>query len=134
MQLLICSSDYNYYREEEGICRLVQGAEPLSGADVCAAPGTFKYRDPSGYRRIPLSTCEEGKEMDKAGEEHICPGKYNFSVFGLLAVIIIPILLAATFGWWVWRNWNGKFGQIRLGECKPTPSFHCSPLFLLSAR
>jgi hypothetical protein len=76
--------------------------------------------------------------MDKAGDEHPCPGKeaeyYNFSVFGLLVVIIIPILLAATFGWWVWRNWNGKFGQIRLGECKPTSSFHCSPLFLLSAR
>ena len=30
--------------------------------------------------------------------------------------VVIPIAAAAAVGWWVWRNWNGKFGQIRLGE------------------
>jgi hypothetical protein len=28
---------------------------------------------------------------------------------------VIPIGLAAAAGWWVWRNWDGKFGRIRLG-------------------
>jgi hypothetical protein len=30
--------------------------------------------------------------------------------------VTIPIAIAAAAGWWVWRNWSGKFGQIRLGE------------------
>lgn len=30
--------------------------------------------------------------------------------------VVIPIGLAAGIGWWVYTNWNGKFGQIRLGE------------------
>jgi hypothetical protein len=25
-------------------------------------------------------------------------------------------VLAAAAGWYVWRNWSGKFGQIRLGD------------------
>jgi hypothetical protein len=83
------------------------------------------YHDSSGYRRIPLSTCTGGKEMDKTGDEHPCLGKEDqyyrnkgLSGFGLFVVIMIPILAAAAVGWWVWRNWSGKIGQIRLGECK----------------
>jgi hypothetical protein len=63
--------------------------------------------------------------MDKTGDEHPCPGKEGeyykskgLSGLELLVVIMIPIMIAATFGWWVWKNWAGKFGQIRLGECK----------------
>lgn len=28
----------------------------------------------------------------------------------------MPIIAAAGVGWWVWRNWESKFGQIRLGD------------------
>lgn len=42
--------------------------------------------------------------------------KTGVSGVGLFFAIIIPISLAAAAGWWVYRNWRGKFGQIRLGE------------------
>jgi hypothetical protein len=35
--------------------------------------------------------------------------------------------VATGVGYWVWKNWASKFGQIRLGEqCKPLPLFLCS--------
>jgi len=33
--------------------------------------------------------------------------------------VVIPFCLAGAVGWWVFRNWSGKFGQIRLGEQSP---------------
>lgn len=51
--------------------------------------------------------------------------KHSTSAIGLFFAIIIPIAAAAGVGYWVWRNWASKFGQIRLGEqCKFSPSLH----------
>lgn len=56
-----------------------------------------------------------------------CPGKeddfkekHGTSGFVIFLAVIIPFLVAAGVGYWVWTNWNQKgFGQIRLGEsCK----------------
>ena len=63
--------------------------------------------------------------MDKS-IAHSCPGhedKFNKthgpSGVAIFFAIIIPIGVAAGVGYWVWRNWASKFGQIRLGEqCK----------------
>lgn len=35
---------------------------------------------------------------------------------GLFFAIVIPIIAATAFGYWVYTRWDGKFGQIRLGE------------------
>lgn len=63
--------------------------------------------------------------MDKTGDKHPCPNKEDefnrengIGGVGLFFAILIPIAVATSAGWWVWRNWEGKFGQIRLGECK----------------
>jgi hypothetical protein len=119
-------SDYNYFRESEGTCTLVPGMNPASHIDECAAnPDQVEYYDASGYRRIPLTTCVGGLEMDKTGKPHLCPNKdkefnrkHGIGGMGLFFAIVIPIAVAMSAGWWVWRNWEGKFGQIRLGECK----------------
>jgi hypothetical protein len=63
--------------------------------------------------------------MDKSTPNE-CPGKgqefnkkHGPSAAGILFAVTIPIAVAAGVGYWVWRNWAGKFGQIRLGEqCK----------------
>lgn len=53
----------------------------------------------------------------------MCPGKeeefaerHRLSGIGLFFAITIPFALAGAAGWWVYRNWSGKFGQIRLGD------------------
>ena len=86
--------------------------------------------------------------MDVSDEAHSCAGhedefnrKHAASGWAIFFAIIIPIGIAAAVGTWVWRNWTGKFGQIRLGEqgmfssLSPSPSSsdssHPSSLILL---
>jgi len=116
--------DYNFERQQDGWCHLVPGLEPADPLDQCKAnPDQYEYYDPTGYRRIPISTCSGGKEMDFAAQSHPCPGhekeyqeKKGISGAGLFFAIVIPIAAAVGVGYWVWRNWDGKFGRIRLGE------------------
>jgi hypothetical protein len=129
--LLILHSDFNYERQKDGSCALVQGFTPPDHSLVCADENRIDYDDPTGYRRIPLTTCQGGKEMDKS-VAHACPGKgkefnqkHGPSVVGVFFAIMIPFALAGGVGYWVWRNWTSKFGQIRLGEqCEFLPLFH----------
>lgn len=124
--------DYNYERQTDGSCALVPGMQPLNPVEQCSAdPGLVEYYEPTGYRRIPLTTCQGGKEMDYTSQSHPCPNhekqyekKHGISSAGLFFAITIPIAAAAGVGYWVWRNWDGKFGRIRLGESGGfTPSF-----------
>ncbi|KAH8194935.1 hypothetical protein TruAng_010900 [Truncatella angustata] len=116
--------DYNYEMDKHGQCKLVEGYTPISLEQYCKEnPSAIEYYEPSGYRRIPLTTCSDGYEMDKVKEPFPCPGKeeeferaHSVSGIAIFFAIIIPVGLAAGAGWWVWRNWNGKFGQIRLGD------------------
>jgi hypothetical protein len=118
-------SDYNYELDNHGACHLVDGLPPLSEKEWCSAhPDAVDWYEPTGYRRVPLSTCVGGQELDKASTVHPCPGKEDeferkhsgISGIGLFFAVTIPFAFAALAGWWVWRNWSGKFGQIRLGE------------------
>lgn len=84
----------------------------------------MEYFEPSGYRRIPLTTCQGGRELEYIGQPKPCPGKedeyhkkHGIGAIGLFFAIFIPIAAAAGVGYWVWRNWTyAGFGQIRLGE------------------
>lgn len=81
----------------------------------------IEYYEPTGYRRIPLTTCEGGRELDKL-VAHPCPNhqeefqaKHRLRGFGLFLAIVLPIMVAGGVGWWVYTRWDGKFGQIKLG-------------------
>ena len=72
-----------------------------------------------------MTTCQGGRELDYTSTEHACPGHKEalekkhkgLSGFGLFVVaVFLPTVIAAGVGYWVWRNWDGKFGRIRLGE------------------
>lgn len=85
----------------------------------------MKYYVPTGYRRVPLSECVGGRELEQyTAVERPCPGheqelldtRRGLSGFWLfLVAVVLPVGAAFAVGYWVWRNWDGKFGRIRLG-------------------
>ena len=115
--------DYNYERQSDGSCRLVKGLKPADPKDVCKKEDAKEWYDITGYRRIPITTCSGGVELDLTASSHPCPGwedeyakKHGLSGVGLFFVIVLPVAAAAGIGYWVWKNWDGKFGRIRLGD------------------
>ena len=124
----ITSSDYNFQVATDGSCQPVPGLPPPNHEQQCSDnPNQKSYFSPTGYRRTPLDTCEGGQELELTSEEHPCPGheedfdqeqaKKGLSGFWFFVLVfVLPITIAVGVGYWVWRNWDGKFGRIRLGE------------------
>lgn len=122
--------DYNYELDPFGQCKLVKGLKPKSPEVWCAEhPDAIEYHEPTGYRRIPLTTCSGGLALDTESPVHPCAGHekeferaHATSPVAIFFAVTIPFAIAFAAGWYVWRNWNGKFGQIRLGEPNGGPS------------
>ncbi|KAM5465303.1 vacuolar protein sorting/targeting protein PEP1 [Microsporum audouinii] len=123
--------DYNYERQTDGSCALVKGLKPADPMQICKAdPDAVEYFEPTGYRKLPVSTCEGGVQLD-----HIvarpCPNKKKefekkhpgISGLGLFLAIFFPLATAAAVGYWAFSKWDGKFGRIRLGESQPESIF-----------
>jgi photosystem II stability/assembly factor-like uncharacterized protein len=116
--------DYNFERQLDGSCKLVPGLEPPNPAAICEKDKkAVEYYDITGYRRIPLSTCDGGQDLEYTTRSHPCPGKekdyekkHGISGVGLFFAITLPILAAAGIGYWVFKNWDTKFGRIQLGD------------------
>ena len=117
--------DFNFELKGDGSCGLVPGYQPMSHEQACQEDSKLvEYWTPTGYRRIPLTTCDGGLEMDKV-ESKPCPGhendyaeKHGISGAALFFAIAVPVLVAIGVGYWVYTRWQdgfGNFGQIRLG-------------------
>jgi len=113
----------------------------MNHALVCNDPNVVEWYEPTGYRKIPISTCEGGKELEFSATVHPCPGhekefsaKHALSPVALFFAITVPIICACAAGWYVWRNWDGKFGRIRLGDGQTAGdgSFTKWPIFIIS--
>ncbi|CAI6277211.1 unnamed protein product [Periconia digitata] len=114
--------DFNYERMPSGECRKIEGLEDPPDDAVCA-DGAEEYWEITGYRKIPISTCEGGQEFDHTKRVHPCPGheeeferKHGVSGFVIFLAVVLPFAAAAGIGYYVYRHWDGKFGRIRLGE------------------
>ncbi|KAF5094816.1 hypothetical protein DV451_004893 [Geotrichum candidum] len=116
--------DINYIRGNDGACHLVDGYTPPDHSLICKEmPGTVEYWVPTGYRRIPLSTCEGGLELERTVPVP-CPGKENefkqkhrgLHGFGLFFVIVLPIGMSGVIGYILYDHYSKRYGQIRLGE------------------
>lgn len=86
-------------------------------------PNRVEYYNTTGYRRIPLTTCQGGKELDLTSQSHPCPGhepeyarRHGISGVALFFAIVIPIAAAAGIGYFVWQKYGDKLGSIRLGD------------------
>ncbi|ANB12962.1 Pep1p [Sugiyamaella lignohabitans] len=115
--------DFNYYAANDGTCQLVPGFSPPDHKAVCTEmPGTIEYWEPTGYRRVPLSTCDGGSEFDRV-VSHPCPGEEDrydrkhggLGGFALFVVVMLPIGMALVIGYIVWDHFQKRYGQIRLG-------------------
>lgn len=121
--------DYNYFMDTDKTCKLVPGLTPSDRkTEMCKKKNVFEYSETTGYRKIPLSTCEGGKKLD-GWLMHPCPGKekefnehYGTKLSGsnLFIVLFVPILVFICATWFVYdrgirRNGGLKrLGQIRL--------------------
>ncbi|KAJ6150747.1 Vacuolar protein sorting/targeting protein 10 [Penicillium chermesinum] len=116
--------DYNYEIQSDGSCGLVPGLEKPDHSLQCAEnPDLIEYYEPTGYRRLPRPPVRV-KEFEK---------KHGISGVGLFFAIVTPITVATAFGYWVCSRWDGKFGQIRLGEgSTATASFLSKDSMLLA--
>jgi hypothetical protein len=117
-------SDFNYERQSDYTCKLIDGLTPPDPLEQCKSdPELVEYYEITGYRKIKIDTCQGGRELDKQSEPKPCPGhepefakKRRISGAGLFFAIVIPLLAASGVGYYVWHNWEGKFGRIRLGD------------------
>ncbi|EGW32507.1 uncharacterized protein SPAPADRAFT_138012 [Spathaspora passalidarum NRRL Y-27907] len=123
--------DYNYYRDTDNTCKLVKGLTPEDKKkEMCEKPGAFEYFVSTGYRKIPLTTCEGGKQFD-SWNPLPCPGKqkefnhhYGTEVTGhkLFLLLFVPLVIFLGAFWFVYDRGirrNGGFkrlGQIRLDD------------------
>ncbi|KAK6336356.1 vacuolar protein sorting/targeting protein PEP1 [Orbilia brochopaga] len=136
--------DYNYEMKADGTCKLVPGLQPPNHEAACAAdPNLNEWFEVTGYRRIPLTTCntEGGVNLDKT-RAHACPGKEDWfkkkhSGIGGVGIFFLTVLLfgmAGVLGYVLWQRWPGKLGAIRLGDERQEESpFVKYPVIVLSA-
>jgi hypothetical protein len=111
---------------------------------VCKQEGVVEWFETSGYRKIPLSTCQGGLILDhKSTKSHPCPGKEDQYYQGsrglhgwLLAyIILLTFGMAGVAGYIFWKRCaDGRFGQIRLGDGDPSsqPFYIRYPLIAIS--
>ncbi|KAI0461954.1 vacuolar protein sorting/targeting protein PEP1 [Komagataella kurtzmanii] len=123
--------DYNFALANDGTCKLVEGESPLDYSEICRRdPTSIEYFLPTGYRKVGLSTCEGGLELDNWNPVP-CPGKtrefnrkYGTGATGYKIVVIVAVPLLVLLGatWFLYEKGikrNGgfaRFGVIRLGE------------------
>ncbi|KAL2819880.1 hypothetical protein BDW59DRAFT_151241 [Aspergillus cavernicola] len=115
--------DYNYERQSDNSCALVPGLTAEDPVAYCKAhPEAVEFWEVTGYRRIPQTTCEGGTILDHLVPQP-CPGKeeeydqkHGISSIGLFFAIVTPIALAGVVSYYLYTRWDGKFGQIRLGD------------------
>ena len=118
-------SDYNYELLPGSTCRLIDNLPPPDHSQQCKDnPEQVSYFEPSGYRKVPISACEGGRELEFSTTEKPCPNHRKefeemhrgLSGFWLFVVaFLFPVIIASAVGYWVWNNWGRQFGQIRLG-------------------
>ena len=103
-------SEFNYRRDTEGNCVLVNGTEPRPSDDSCPGDDEFWY-DRTPYRLIPYSSCEGGQRLDR-GAEHRCPGLKGHGFFFWFFVVGVPSALAALIGYWFYRKSGLAQGSV----------------------
>lgn len=113
--------DFNYYRDSEGICRLIPGFSPPDHSLQCQDdPRLIEYSIPTGYRKLQLSTCAGGLTLDQS-EMRPCPGqKDSFNSrhrnTGKVLLTVLIVLSCTFVGYILFNYYQNLSGSIRLDD------------------
>ncbi|AET40578.1 type I sorting receptor Ecym_6195 [Eremothecium cymbalariae DBVPG len=122
--------DYNFYKASDGTCKLVKGFDPNEPKEVCEKDRSLiEYFEPTGYRKIPFSTCNGGLKLEKLSSALPCPGKEKefkrkhgldggivFSIWSMY-LVFFSITLWYIYHRGIRRNGGfARFSEIRLGD------------------
>lgn len=134
--------DFNYSRANDGDCHLIAGLDKPDHKAECKDKNATQYNEPTGYRKLPMTTCINNKDTEKyQGRPVACPGKekqFNkkhggISGFGIFLATTFSLCAASAIGYYVWTQIsNGRFGTIRLGEDNDSPLIRY-PIVVVSA-
>ncbi|KAI0766636.1 Oligoxyloglucan reducing end-specific cellobiohydrolase [Trametes elegans] len=107
--------EFNYARDEDGKCVLLPGLSPRDPdpSTQCRSGDDDYWYELTAYRKIPISSCEGGKRLDR-GPAHPCPGVRGHGAFFWLMMFCIPVMFAALAGYWYYRRNGYSRGAIRL--------------------
>lgn len=122
-------SEFNYMRNSEGVCTLVEGAEPLTEdtSETCLLePDSDNWYDRTAYRKIPYSSCQGGIRLDY-GTPHGCGGVRGRSVMFWLSIITLPFGFTALVAWWYYKK-----GYVR-GYVFSTTKWPCGSFLTMYA-
>lgn len=103
-------SEFNYRRNEEGVCVLEPGREPIPDDNSCRNDEDYWY-ERTPYRKIRHSSCEGGTRLDR-GAPHACPGLKSHGAFFWLFMLMIPCAFAGLIGWWYYRKYGHGAGYV----------------------
>lgn len=108
--LMPLGSEFNYRRDGDGKCVLVNGTQPRPSDDSCRGDDELWY-ERTAYRLIPYSSCEGGDRLDH-GPSHQCPGIKGHGFFFWFFVLIVPCALASLVGYWIYRRSGMARGYV----------------------
>lgn len=100
----IVSSEFNHVRNDAGDCVPIPGQKPRDPDAVgqCRNGAEYWY-DLTPYRKVPISSCDGGKRLDR-GPQHPCPGVRGHGAFFWFMMFLIPVSFAALIGFWYYRK------------------------------
>ncbi|VEU19482.1 DEKNAAC100201 [Brettanomyces naardenensis] len=117
--------DFNYFRDSDGICKLVPGYSPPNHQDICNSEDSLgEYYLPTGYRRTSLTTCEGGHQFDRGSPAIPCKGKevefyQRHPITSLLTTAVIwlfGVISLIITGLFLFKLYGRSYGEIRLDE------------------
>ncbi|KAM5541455.1 hypothetical protein V8D89_005009 [Ganoderma adspersum] len=105
--------EFNYARDDAGECVLLPGQSPRDPDPNAQCRADENWYDLTAYRKIPYSSCEGGRRVDR-GTEHTCPGIGGHSAFFWLMMLFIPVSFAGLIGYYFLKKGGYGRGAIRL--------------------
>lgn len=103
-------SEFNHVRNDAGECVIIPGLNPRDpDPDAQCRGGEEYWYDLTAYRKIPYSSCVDGKRLDR-GPRHQCPGIQGHGFFFWLMMLFIPASFAALVGYWYQRRGGYRRG------------------------
>ena len=112
--LIPINSEFNHRRDGDGKCVLEEGTQPLQNDDSCRGDDEYWY-ERTPYRKVPISSCEGGKRLDR-GVQHRCPGIKGHGFFFWLFIFAIPCLFAGLVGYWFYHKNGLARGYVSCSE------------------